>query len=277
MGVGEILDVSIKLYLKNFWTLVKTVAVVVVPVSLLGFLFVLSSLPEGVTVEEGQLVFPDEAGLTAFFTSTGISTFLAVLAALLATGAAFKAVGDAYLGRQPRAGESLSFAGKKVLSLLWVGILTMMVVLAGFLLLVIPGIYMMIALMVVVPVLMVEDIRGFKALRRSRDLVKGRWWPTFGLVILGVFLIPPILQTLLVLPFQLFVFVSMESVIPLLFLREAVNVLASALTTPFTAAVLTVLYFDLRVRKEAFDLELLAGRICEPTPAQSGAVPPPPA
>ena len=273
MGVGEILDVSIKLYLKNFWPLVKTVAVVVLPVSLLGFLFVLSSLPEGVVVEEGQLVFPDQASLTAFFTSTGISTFLAVLAALLATGAAFKAVGDAYLGREPKAGASLRFAGKKVLSLLWAGLLTMVVIVAGLILLIIPGIYMTVALMVVVPVLMVEDIRGFKALRRSRDLVKGRWWSTFGLVILGVFLIPGILQTLLVLPFQLFLFVSMENVVPLLLVEELINVLASVLTTPFTAAVLTVLYFDLRVRKEAFDIELLAGRIGEPIPAQSGTVP----
>ena len=36
---------------------------------------------------------------------------------------------------------------------------------------------------------------------------------------------------------------------------------SSALTTPLSAAVLTVLYFDLRVRKEGFDLELLARRL----------------
>lgn len=276
MGVGEILDVSIKLYLKNFWTLVKTVAVVVVPISLLSFLFLLSSLPEGVTVENGQLRFPDDVGLAGFFTSAGISTFLGGLAALLATGAAFKAVGDAYLGHRPQAGVSLRFALKKVLPLLWVGILTMIVVIAGFILLIIPGIYIAVALMVVVPVLMMEDIRGLKALRRSRDLVKGRWWPTFGLVILGVILIPLILQTILVIPFQLFLFVNIESVTLRLLVEEMINVLASILTTPFTAAVLTVLYFDLRVRKEGFDLELLAGRIGEPTEAQSGAVPPPP-
>jgi hypothetical protein len=31
-----------------------------------------------------------------------------------------------------------------------------------------------------------------------------------------------------------------------------------AISTPLQAALLTVLYFDLRVRKEGFDLELLA-------------------
>ena len=47
--------------------------------------------------------------------------------------------------------------------------------------------------------------------------------------------------------------------------RAAANALgqliSSAVTTPFTAAVLTVMYFDLRVRKEGFDLELLARRL----------------
>src|SRR5207248_10408164 len=43
--------------------------------------------------------------------------------------------------------------------------------------------------------------------------------------------------------------------------------LTKVLTTPFVAAFVTVLYFDLRVRKEAFDLQLLAQRIgVEPPP-----------
>ena len=39
------------------------------------------------------------------------------------------------------------------------------------------------------------------------------------------------------------------------------TVLASLLATPLSAAFVTVLYFDLRVRKEAFDLQLLAEQI----------------
>ena len=39
------------------------------------------------------------------------------------------------------------------------------------------------------------------------------------------------------------------------------TVLASLIATPLAAAFVTVLYFDLRVRKEAFDLQLLAKQI----------------
>ena len=50
-------------------------------------------------------------------------------------------------------------------------------------------------------------------------------------------------------------------------LNVIAGTLSKVLTTPFTAAFVTVLYFDLRVRKEAFDLQLLAQRIgVEPSP-----------
>ena len=39
------------------------------------------------------------------------------------------------------------------------------------------------------------------------------------------------------------------------------GILGLALGTPLQAAVLAVVYFDLRVRKEGFDLELLARRV----------------
>ena len=53
-----------------------------------------------------------------------------------------------------------------------------------------------------------------------------------------------------------------------LFLIAAVAGTAGALvSTPFSAAYHTVLYFDLRVRKEAFDLQLLAQRIGVDPPA----------
>ena len=46
--------------------------------------------------------------------------------------------------------------------------------------------------------------------------------------------------------------------------------ISKLVTTPFVAAFVTVLYFDLRVRKEAYDLQLLAERIgVEPLAGQA--------
>ena len=38
------------------------------------------------------------------------------------------------------------------------------------------------------PVLLVEGLRGRKALGRSFQLVKGRWWRTFGVIVVGFLL-----------------------------------------------------------------------------------------
>ena len=44
-------------------------------------------------------------------------------------------------------------------------------------------------------------------------------------------------------------------------LEAVANLVSSLLTTPFIAAVVTLTYFDLRVRKEGFDLAVLAERM----------------
>ncbi len=49
-----------------------------------------------------------------------------------------------------------------------------------------------------------------------------------------------------------------------------VNVGTSVITTPFMAAVLVLIYFDLRVRKEGFDLELLSQGVGVPGAPPAG-------
>ena len=62
-------------------------------------------------------------------------------------------------------------------------------------------------------------------------------------------------------------------------IRVVAGTASSAVTTPFIAGVITVLYFDLRVRKEGFDLELLAREVgVDPDDLDRSTVPliPPP-
>ena len=59
-----------------------------------------------------------------------------------------------------------------------------------------------------------------------------------------------------------------------LILERVGSLLVSLFTTPFIAAVTTLVYFDLRVRKEGFDLALLAERMggasaYDPAPASA--------
>jgi len=52
-------------------------------------------------------------------------------------------------------------------------------------------------------------------------------------------------------------------------LAVIVTALIGQLTLPFYAAAVTLLYFDLRVRKEAFDLEMMAYSITHGQPEEA--------
>src|SRR2546430_6219559 len=109
LGIGEILDVGIKIYWRNAWTLFRIVIFVVLPTQILVNLIQISSLPPGTTETQGF-------GLTPSFrtTNTDISTgdavtfgvgivialLLGVLAGKLAQAGCFRAVADAYLGEE---------------------------------------------------------------------------------------------------------------------------------------------------------------------------------
>src|SRR5882757_7186999 len=66
LGIGEILDVGIKIYWRNAWTLFRIVLFVVLPAQIIVNVIQVSSLPAGVTSRGGT--FGPQ------FTTTGSST-----------------------------------------------------------------------------------------------------------------------------------------------------------------------------------------------------------
>lgn len=258
LGVGEVLDTAIKVYRAHFATLVKAVFLVVAPVQVLVAL-VNISLPDfghvSTTDELGRTTF-DAANLRGAIAAIVITGLLGFIASQLATATSLKVVSSAYLGEAEDWRSSLRFAMHRLPSLIWLAFLTGVLGGLAFLACVIPFIYFIFAWAVAVPVLLLEDRRGLKALKRSRELVKGRWGPVFACIIVGMLLagiITGVFQGILV----GVVFSSSNETVRAVATAIA-SVAASALVTPFTAAVAAILYFDLRVRKEGFDLELLA-------------------
>lgn len=71
-----------------------------------------------------------------------------------------------------------------------------------------------------------------------------------------------------------------ENVTSFLALQATQEAIIDVFSAPLQAAVLTVIYFDLRVRKEGFDLQLLAERMESTDPGSTGQTgpgqPPPP-
>jgi hypothetical protein len=147
----------------------------------------------------------------------------------------------------------------------------------GFVFVIVPGIYLAIAFTVAVPALLSEDLRGSRALARSRRLIKGRWWPTLGLVVLGGLLTGVVNSALVALAVGVAAEGANANTVLGFTVSTTATIIAKAITTPFTAAYVTVLYFDLRVRREAFDLQLLALQVgVDPPGGGPGLLVPPP-
>ena len=123
---------------------------------------------------------------------------------------------------------------------------------------------------------MFEGVGGFAAMKRSMELVDGRWWATLGRLLAAYVLLFAVLFGVTALGSAIASGVTLHNVTLYVALGGLLNVIASILIAPFVAAVLTVIYIDLRVRKEALDIELVAREFSGPgsiVPAPSPGVP----
>ena len=244
LGVGEMLDRAIKIVLRHWKPLVVLVFAIVVPLQVVSSLFALSA---------------EDADTRTVVAAGVVAIAAALLATLLAEGACFKAIIDGYLGHGTSARESAGFVARRVHALLWLSLVSFVGVILGFIACILPGIWLFVAWSVAIPAMLAEDVRGRAALGRSFRLVRGRWWSALAVIVLATLLTSVVGAAVgFVLGF-LTVFAESEAAE---FVANAVaSILSNVITTPFMAAVITVLYVDLRVRKEGFDLALLAERI----------------
>ncbi|HET7602390.1 MAG TPA: hypothetical protein VFK36_05190 [Gemmatimonadales bacterium] len=122
--------------------------------------------------------------------------------------------------------------------------------LTGFALLLVP-LAVFAGLAVSTPALVIENIGAGAALQRSWSLTRRFRLRTIGLLLLTAILIgiPFLGVTLLV---------TMLPSDAAILLAQALSLLVLLILTPLIYCVLTLLYYDLRVRKEGFDLQVLA-------------------
>lgn len=312
LGFGEILDVSFKICTAKAVTLLKAVCVTVIPLQVLAAIVVISTIGEDAYSTTGSFdtsTSSEEEVDVEWSEIAGFVVLIVLSAAtyLLSIGACFRAIAQAYLGRDVDWRGSVAYALRRSGSLLWISFLFALAVALGFavvavvvvlaslgglalgLLVGIPlglaafaaYVWITIAWSLSYPALFVEDVRGRAALKRSFALVKGNWWRTFAVLLVGYIIASAIafaVQFAIALP----VIVGVdEDTIAGVTLNVASTIVGTLISTPLISAIVAVVYFDLRVRREGFDLELLAQQIGEhgpavgPSPAVKGFAPPP--
>jgi hypothetical protein len=161
LGIGEILNTALQLYRRHWRTLLTIAAVVVVPITLLHYLFGDLVRTQGETTRNGVVE-------TATW-SVGIAGLVAALAGILMylvlTGAITRAVAAEVAGQDPSVEQSYRFGFHRLGSVLLVSVLVGLATIGGLILFIIPGIYIAgiyigIRLCVSIEALVVEGRRG---------------------------------------------------------------------------------------------------------------------
>jgi Membrane domain of glycerophosphoryl diester phosphodiesterase len=253
LSVGEMLDAGFKLFSARFMTLVLCVLVPVVPLTIVATALQASVDPNAFDLNSTETVDSGTA-----LAGTLVAAAIQFAAAALAVAACFKAISAAYLGERAGVSESLRYALGRLLPLLVAYILVVVIVAIGFVLLIVPGVWLATKLSMVFPAVVFERKGPFSAMGRSWSLTGGNFWRTFG-TLLVVFLITFVLQLVFGgIAGGLLGVSDTVSELTVAIVLTLVNLITLALTYPLWAAVTTVLYYDLRVRNEGFDLQLLA-------------------
>jgi len=240
LSLGELLDTSFAIY-RNLFGQLFLVAVVT------------SGLPNVLQV---YIEFAGGVGENLIFW-LGTALLSMVLAAVGVAATTF-IVSDHYLGEGLSAGAAFGRAAPYVVRLVLLSVAASFLIGLGMLLLLVPGIIILCGLAVAPASLVLERLPSATAgLSRSWELTRGFRWKVLGtlIVVFLLLIIPSIAIGTLALVF------STIGGAPLEVASSIVIVVLGVLISPFYYVALTVLYYDLRVRKEGFDLEVLASAL----------------
>jgi hypothetical protein len=129
----------------------------------------------------------------------------------------------------------------------------------------VPGIVLFCGLSLGTPALVLEQLQsGSSALSRSWQLTRGSKWKMFGLLVvtLVIVVLPNIAVSSLGAIFIASAPMQLGAAPPIgMLLFAALGALAQMFLMPLFYCVLTIAYYDMRVRKEGFDLELLSANL----------------
>ncbi|MHB8384727.1 MAG: hypothetical protein ACYDC3_20610 [Candidatus Binataceae bacterium] len=226
LSFGEILDRGFRV-LRDEFALVTGIAAVVF-------------MPWGVLEALGQSVSRVFASIATIFILLAIPVLQAALTA---------AIADVYLGR-PVTIDSAYRSTRIILAPLFgTYLLLYLLLMLAFICLIIPGIYFVNCWIFAGQVMIIERRFGMESMRRSRALVRGAWWATFGIALAAGIIseVPAMaLQTI-------------WSFIP--FFGPILTAATRSVCSTYGAIVIVIYYFDRRCRVEDFDLRFLAEQI----------------
>ncbi|HKW26705.1 MAG TPA: glycerophosphoryl diester phosphodiesterase membrane domain-containing protein [Terriglobales bacterium] len=310
LNLGELLDRMFSLYRKNFLLFFGIMLLPSLLAMASGILMAVFRSPM-VTSKAGTPV------VNPAIIASAMGGFVVAMVAYwivyaIALGASTFAVSDVYLGRTATIAASYRRIRGRIWRLFWLMFLVSLRVFGVFMLLMlglalfIPllggrgsaagivialmmlvlfpvafglSIWLMLRYSVCIPSMVLEDLHAGQAIRRSAQLMKGNYLRCFLLLMLTV-VITYVSLTIFQGPFYIAMILTArhgQIAIWLLSLSSVFGALGGALSAPLIMIGLVLLYYDIRVRKEAFDLQLMMSLVdhggAQPAPGAAAVAP----
>jgi hypothetical protein len=302
LSLAELLDRSFSLYRRHFWVFVGIMA----PPSIAMLLLSLgSNAISGVQALAPEFQPSPEMGMAlaiGVILLTLVTFLLYWITYALAVGATTSAVSEIYTGETPSIAAAFRAIKGRLGRLTWllfllgvrlVGIVLIVMVTtviaataAG---LVAPAlgaigfgvgmfaafgvfVWMFLRYAVCVPAAILEENTASDAIARSIDLTTGSLLKVLVLLVFTVIVTYAALA-IFQMPFAIAAFVvglETPAGFGLNMLGVITGSVASALTSPLAVVAMAVLYYDLRIRHEGLDLELMVAKLREAAPPASG-------
>jgi hypothetical protein len=179
LDVGRVFERIFQIYRDQFALLIGGALALFVPVALIN----------GLLYEAGGFVL------------SLVANAIVLVASYLYQGMVVEAARDILDGRRDQTiGGLFSAAGNVVGALLVAGILAGIAIAIGFVLLIVPGLFLITIWAVIVPVIVIERSGALASFERSRQLVKGNGWQVFGVLVVlfvGAFIVQILIAALI--------------------------------------------------------------------------------
>jgi hypothetical protein len=263
-SIGGVLDDTLQLYKASFascWVPALLTALIAGAFSY----FVVAPLTTGLPQTNTMLAFMSRyKDMGPGYSLGNIGVWVVTL---LFNGMMIANIAAVSRGEASSFGTGLSLSLRRLLAMMGATILFSLVVGLGFVLLIIPGIYVAVRLLLFLVPLMVESQGPTQALGTSWRLVGGNWWRTL-IVITVLFVILFVLELLLgALTGVVGVFIggrptdTAHMIAKVSLATLAIGMVVRVITGPLICAMGVALYHDLLLRKGGGDLEARLGAL----------------
>lgn len=246
-SVTELVDAAFQVLRAHYGQLVVCSAIAYVPLLVLR-LFVIGDTTRYLSGDPAAM--RSGMAMTTVWTLIGSLVTYSLMSAVLVV-----LTSQAYLGEPVDVGVAVRRMIPRLVQVLVASVIRSVLFIIGFVLIFVPGFWVLARYFAVVPAIMLEDAGTLGSFSRSAELSRGRKWH-----ILGTLLLVMIIYYLLVVGVSL-----IGTLLGSFVVQTTVSSVGAILVYPVVAITETLLYYDARIRSEGLDIELMTDALDAPS------------